>query len=120
MESKLIDWIREVREQDFIVETWMLVIEGRKLLEALYPWVFKNECKFDFSNSWVRGFLKRHNYSHRTVTNTKSWNVEGAKTIEMIRNFHIDTRAFQLTKMIDNLKRDDSHLCKQHKLVIIQ
>ena len=36
MESKLIDWIREVREQDFIVETWMLVIEGRKLLEALY------------------------------------------------------------------------------------
>ena len=45
MEVNLIEWAKEVRDQDLMVETWMLEIEGRKLLTELYPWKLRHECK---------------------------------------------------------------------------
>ena len=42
MEEKLSTWLKEARDQDIIVETWMLSLEGKKILHDLYPWKFHN------------------------------------------------------------------------------
>ena len=113
MEDRVSLWLTEVRGQDIIVETWMLPYEGKKILHQLYPWKFgepdsESEAeddavaegqRFKFSNSWMRGFLKRFNWTLRTITNKKNWKLEKELGMKLVQDFHVDTRAFQLTNM---------------------
>ena len=120
MEEKLSTWLKEARDQDIIVETWMLSLEGKKILHDLYPWKFHNpefdeeveipfnngegegnSHDFKFSSSWARSFLKRYNWSLRTVINKKNWTLEKKLGMKLVEDFHINTRAFQLTEMKD-------------------
>ena len=79
METQLFDWLNNARKLNLIIETWMIRMEGKRILCELYPDKFKNNVEddhfpFKFSTGWMRNFLERHNYSFRKVTNRRNWN----------------------------------------------
>ena len=54
MDMQLARWVRETRSLGIPVETYMLAIEGTRIMEELYPGQFTSEgkCKFTFSSGW--------------------------------------------------------------------
>ena len=108
METQLRDWLNNARKLNIIIETWMIRIEGKRILCELYPGKFKNNVEdehfpFKFSTGWMRNFLERHNYTFRKVTNRRNWNAEKGHATDLVRDFHIDTRAFQLQEINDDV-----------------
>ena len=51
MDKKLAAWVRETRSLGIPVESFMLEIEGRRIMKECYPSQFESdgECKFKFT-----------------------------------------------------------------------
>jgi hypothetical protein len=103
MEIRLTEWVRETRELGIPVETYMLAIIGREMLEEEFPERYANQDSsgfkepFLFSNHWQLGYFNRFGFSvHRFMT-TKTILRNKGKAAETIRQFHLETRACQLS-----------------------
>jgi hypothetical protein len=103
MEIKLSQWITETRSMGIPVETFMLPIIGREMLVEQYPERYAGEESpefvepLGFSNSWRIAFSERHGFSICRFTTTKTILRDKVKVAETIKNFHLETRTFQLS-----------------------
>ena len=54
MDKKLASWVRQTRSLGIPVETFMLAIEGERIMKELYPEQFDKDgkCGFKFSSGW--------------------------------------------------------------------
>ena len=54
MDKELAKWVRDTRRLGIPVETYMLEIEGKRIMKEIYPDQFDEEgkCKFRFSAGW--------------------------------------------------------------------
>ena len=54
MDKKLAEWVRETRKLGIPVESYMLPIEGLRIMKELYPNQFDEDglCTFKFSSGW--------------------------------------------------------------------
>ena len=52
VDKKLADWVRETRSLGIPVETFMLELEGTRIMKELYPEQFDNDgnCNFGFTS----------------------------------------------------------------------
>ena len=77
MEDRLPARIRDLRQCEIVVETWMLPLEGREILRELNPDHFppfnedpiadQRDFLFKFSNTWRIAFFRRHTFSIKKV-----------------------------------------------------
>jgi hypothetical protein len=85
------------------VETFMLPIIGRKMLVEQYPERYAGEESpefvepLGFSNRWRIAFSEHHGFSIHRFTTTKTILCDKVKVAETIKNFHLETRTFQLS-----------------------
>lgn len=107
MEIRLHSWILETRNLGIPVETFMLPIVGRELMLELYPEMYRDQDSpdfkepFMFSDKWRSGFFSRFKLALRKFTAKKSILRDKEKVKEHVREFHLDTRSFQMSKPID-------------------
>ena len=99
MEILLAAQIRNMRQSGIRVTSWMVVEDAKELLTQLYPTLHD----FKFSNGWFRGFSKRNSFSVRKVNSKKSILQKASieESVATITNFHLNTRAFQISKFDD-------------------
>ena len=97
MDKELARWVRETRSIGIPVETYMLAIEGTRIMRELYPSQFSEEgvCMFNFSSGWKSKWMEREGFSHRRTTTKKKKNLSDRETTSTISKFFLDTRVFQ-------------------------
>ena len=54
MDKELAKWVRETRSFGIPVESYMLAIEGERIMKTIHPDQFDEDgvCMFKFSNGW--------------------------------------------------------------------
>jgi len=102
MEKSLADWIRLARSYGIPVETYMMNIEGERILKGLAPKQFKDgKCSFKFSTGWRKRFFSRHNFSLRK-TYARNASIRKFESVEkVLSDFHLRTRILQESKSSD-------------------
>jgi len=90
MQTKLAEWIRHTRQLGIVVESWMLPVEGLRILNELYP-----GQQFDFSTSWRRRFFKRERFSYRSITSKNIMKRDMPNLLSIISMWHVANRVFQ-------------------------
>lgn len=109
MEKRLAEWIRETRKGGVPVETWMLVEEGKILLHQMYPTTypppdaFNINYPFKFSRKWQAAFFQRHKFSRRLISKRKNNKTDKTNWEPKSNMFHLETRAFQMSKVNDQV-----------------
>ena len=111
MELRLATNIRYLRSLGMPVASWMIDFEAKLILHEFYPEqcpspeVEHDPAAFSFkcSDTWRINFMKRHKFSVRKI-GTKM-NKKGVTPVlmEKIREYHIATRAFQLSENNDSV-----------------
>jgi hypothetical protein len=78
-------------------ETYMLPIEGKLLLEQVFPRLYEGEDgfkdPFSFSRKWMQGFFTRFHLSNRRITTKKTILKDKGIVIDTIRRFHEQCKA---------------------------
>ena len=99
MDNELGRQVRETRRLGIPVETYMLEIEGVRIMKEFYPKQFTEDgtCKFKFSSGQKRKQMERQGFSHRRITTKKKKNLSASEVISAITKFQLDTRVFQQT-----------------------
>ena len=102
MEIDLAKSIRELRDLGIPVETYMVQEEARNIHRKTYPtlWTTLTE-PFKFSNNWMSAFFRRFGFSRRVIGMKKKImkNMENLRA--SIVEFHLNTRALQLSVIND-------------------
>ena len=115
MEERLAAHIRYVRALGLPIESWMLEMEGKVIFHELFP----NKCPkpnvlvngnevddsssypIQFSNRWKEAFYQRHHFSLRKIGTKMNKKGVTPGMIDDIREYHINTRALQLSQIND-------------------
>ena len=106
MEYQLAIWIWELHCLGIPVETYMVPLQGREIMKKLYPDFYKGEDTsgfeepFKFSDCWMFAFFKCRRFSTRAITTNKHSLADKKKALEVIHEFHLETRAFQAAKLM--------------------
>ena len=112
MDKALARQVRETRRLGIPVESYMLEIEGERIMKDLYPKSFDSsgKCKLGFTCGQKRNWMQRERFSHLQTTTKKRKNLSSEESIAAISKFQLDTRVFQLTvpdlKLVHVYNRD--------------
>ena len=111
MELRLAANIRYLRSLGMPVASWMIDFEAKLILHELYP----EQCPspevehdpaaflFKCSDTWRIHFMKRHKFSLRKIGTKMNKKGVTPELMEKIREYHIATRAFQLSENNDSM-----------------
>ena len=122
MELRLACRVRHLRLMGIPIESWMLRFEGKSIFHEIYPENYPdpqadvldqmdelNVYPIQFSNTWQKNFMKRHNFSFRKLSTKMNKKGKTPEMMATVKDYHMECRSFQLSDTPQLCNRDPTY-----------